>query len=146
MLGVRFREVLHGGFYLLSDPVDERAADLTLDVEIQDATSFAPSYMARLRGAVALERFVDDARIEGKATIAPEQKRVTYEVSFRTGDGTPYRLRGYQQLEVLNLVDSFTLIRGSLYDANAREIGRTVVRLDARGAWRDLLRSIRVYW
>ena len=38
MLGFRYREVLHGGFYLLASPVDERAADLFLDVEVADVS------------------------------------------------------------------------------------------------------------
>ena len=60
--------------------------------------------------------------------------------------GDRYRLRGHKELEVLNLVDSFTLVRASLYDPDARGIGRATLRFDARGNWRSLVRSFRLTW
>jgi hypothetical protein len=144
MLGFRYREVLHGGYYLLSSPVEERAADLSLDVEVHDVSRFTQSRTARLRGTIKLEGLADDARVSGKMVVSPDQRRVAYELRFGGNDAARYRLRGYKQLEALNLVDSFTLIRGSLYDAEARETGRAMLRFDARGNWKALLRSVRV--
>lgn len=144
MLGLRYREVLHGGYYLLASPVDERAADLFLDVDVGDVSRFTQSRTARLRGTIKLEGLADDARVSGKVVVNPDQKRITYELRFGGNDGARYRLRGYKQLEVLSLLDSLTLIRGSLYDADAHEIGRAMVRFDLRGNWKALLRSVRI--
>jgi hypothetical protein len=148
MLGFRYREVLHGGFYLLSNPVDERAADVLLDVEMEDVSAFGRSRTptARLRGHVTLQGFADDADADGKLVLDPEHKRAIYELSFKEKGGDRYRLRGHKELEVLNLVDSFTLVRASLYDPDAREIGRATLRFDARGNWRSLVKSFRFMW
>jgi hypothetical protein len=153
MLGFRYREDLHGGFHFLSNPVDERAADVALDVFVPDVSTVGLSRTAMLGGPVKLEGFADDPRSDGKLVLDLEQKRALYEISFTAGGATSdghelptarYRLRGYKQLEVLNLVDSFTMIRASLYDPTAREIGRAVLRFDVRGHWGSLLRSFRL--
>ena len=144
MPSLSFREVLHGGFYLLSDPVDERTADLQLAVEVRSLGAFLQSLTANLAGEVGFEGFADDAYAEGKLWLTPEQRRATYEVSFPGNDGSPYRFRGHKELELLNPADALTLLQGSVYDANAREIGRAVVRFDARGGLGSLMRSIRL--
>jgi (2Fe-2S) ferredoxin len=144
VLGFTYREELHGGLYFLADPFDERAADLLLDVEVKDITAFAQSHTAALTGPVTVDGFAKDARGEGKLVIDADQKRATYEVSFTADDGVRYRFRGHKELSILNVLDSFTLVRASLYDTAAREIGRAVVRFDARGNWASLLRSIRL--
>jgi hypothetical protein len=143
MLGFRYEEVLHGGFYFFKSPVDERAADLTLDVEVSDVTAFVQEHTARLHGRVALEGFADDGHGEGKLVFDRDNQRALYDIGFAATDGGRYRFRGYKQLEALNPVDSFTLVRASLYDAEGREVGRSVVRFDARGNWKGLLRSFR---
>jgi hypothetical protein len=144
MLGVRCREILHGGFYLLSDPVDERPADLFLDVDIPDVTNVARSRLARLRGTIRLEGFADDPRAAGKLIVNREQRRLAYDLRFGALDGTRHRFWGYRQLELLDPIDSATLIRASLYDGDAHEIGRAMLRFDLRGGWKALLRSFRV--
>jgi hypothetical protein len=146
MLGFRYQELLHGGFYFLASPVDERSADLTLDIEVRDLPAFALSRTATVHGRVKLAGFADDPDGTGKLVFDKDEKRALYEVSFRADDGVAYRLRGYKQLEVLNLVDSFTLVRGSLYDMDAREVGRVVVRFDVRGNWASLVRSFQPTW
>ncbi len=143
MLGFRYQEVLHGGFYFLDNPPFERAADLVLDVAVKDVTRLRDSQRADIHARVTLEGFADDPSAEGKLVLDKAGKRLHYDVSFKANGGEPYRLRGHKQLEVLNLVDSFTLVRASLYDGKAREVGRATVRFDARGNWRSLVGSIR---
>jgi hypothetical protein len=144
VLGFAYRETLHGGFYLLADPVDERAADLLLDVEARDVGALVQSRTATLGGEVRLEGFADAARVAGELVFDPEEKRASYELRFTGNDGETYRFRGYKELSWLNPVDSLTLLRGSLYDDEAREIGRALVRFDARGNWASLVRSWRL--
>ncbi len=146
MAGFRYREVLHGGYYFLDEPRDERAIDLAFDVEVADWTTFVSNRTARLSGPIKIERFADETRGEGKLVLDPEKQAVNYEVSFASSDGRNYRLRGYKQFDFLNLVDSFTLVRASLYDDRAREVGRAVVRFDARGNWSSLAKSFRLVW
>jgi hypothetical protein len=152
VLGFRYTEELHGGFYFLSTPVDERAADLRLDVAVPDVAAFGQLHTAELRGPLKLEGFADarGADVQGKLVLDLEGQRALYELSFTGGDDAHpvgrYRLRGYKQFELLNLVDSFTLVRASLYDADAREIGRAMLRFDARGNWASLVRSFRLAW
>jgi len=146
MVGFRYHEALHGGFYFLAHPVDERAADLALDFEVPDLTAFAVSHVAKAYGSVKLEGFADDPNGEGKLVFDRNNKRALYEVSFTTLDGARFRFRGHKQVELLNPVDSFTLVRASLYDADAREVGRAVVRFDVRGNWRSFVKSFRPIW
>ena len=143
MVGFRFHETLHGGFYLLANPIDERAADLELDFEVADVTAFAVSHVAKAYGAVKLEGFADDPNGEGKLVFDRNNKRALYEVAFTTNEGARFRFRGHKQVELLNPIDSFTLVRASLYDADARELGRAVLRFDERGNWKSLVKSFR---
>jgi hypothetical protein len=146
MPGFRYREVLHGGFYFLAEPRDERAADLALDVDVPDVAAFVLSRTARLSGPLTLEGFANDPAPDGKLVFDPDRQTVHYEVSFDATAGGRYRLRGYKQFDFLNLVDSFTLVRASLYDDAAHEVGRAVLRFDARGNWKSLVRSFRLVW
>ncbi len=143
MLGFRYQEVLHGGFYFLDNPPFERAADLVLDIAVKDITRLGDGDRADVRARVTLEGFADDPNGEGKLVLDRPGKRLHYDVAFHATGGERYRLRGYKQLEVLNLVDSFTLVRASLYDSDAREVGRATVRFDARGNWKSLVGSLR---
>jgi len=128
MFGVTYRETLHGGFYLLSDPVDERPADLQLDVEATSVVGFAQSGSAKLAGEITLGQFADRVRAEGTFVVDAEERRASYELHFTGNDGARYRFRGHKELSWLNLVDSFTLVRGSVYDIHGREVGRATVR------------------
>jgi hypothetical protein len=143
VLGFHYQEVLHGGFYFLDDPPFERAADLVLDVAVKDVTRLRDAQRAEVRGRVTLEGFADDPDAEGKLVLDRAGKRLHYDVSFKANGGEQYRLRGHKQLEMLNLVDSLTLVRASLYNNDAREVGRATVRFDARGNWKSLVGSIR---
>ncbi len=150
MLGFRYTEELHGGFYFFTRPLDERPADARVDVVVPDLGRFGQSRTAELHGPVKLDGFADDPRADGKIVFDADMQQAIYELSF-TGAGPDapegrYRLRGYKQLDVLNLVDSFTLVRASLYGPDAREIGRAVLRFDARGNWPSLFRSFRLAW
>jgi hypothetical protein len=142
MFGVGYRETLRGGFYLLSAPVDERAADFLLDVEATDLAAFAQSRTAKLAGDVTLQGFADAVRAEGSLVVDADARRASYELALRGNDGAKYRFRGHRELSWLNLVDSLTLLHGSVYDADAREVGRVRVRFDARGNLGSLVRSV----
>jgi hypothetical protein len=146
MPGLAYREALHGGFYLLSDPMDERAADFDLGVDLPRLSRFVPSLTAGLEANIHLEGFADKAHATGKFVLVPDQRRGIYELSFLTNDGAPVRFRGQKEALLLNLADALTLLQGSVYDASAREIARVVVRFDPRGSLGSLLRSIRVHW
>jgi hypothetical protein len=143
MLGFTYKEALHGGFYLLANPIDERAADFVVDVEARDVTALVQSRSAQLKGTIRLEGFADAAPVRGTLTLNAEQKRASYDVAFTGNDAATYRLRGHKEFSWLNVVDSFTLVRASVYDAEAREIGRAVLRFDVRGNWGSLLSSLR---
>ncbi len=144
MVGFAFRETLHGGFYLLADPVDERAADLLLDVDTPDVAAFVQTRTARVKGELTLSGFADAARADGTLVVDPDEKRASYELGFRGNDGETYRFRGHKELSWLSLLDSLTLLHASVYDETAREIGRATIRFDARGNMGSLVRSLRV--
>jgi hypothetical protein len=146
MFALTYRETLHGGFYLLADPVDERPADFDLHVDVPRLSRFVPSLTATLSGKVRLEGFAESSPATGKLVLVPDQRRAIYELSFAGTDGATYRFRGQKEFLVLNPADALTLLQGSVYDEGAREVGRAVLRFDARGNLGSLLRSIRLRW
>jgi hypothetical protein len=143
-LGFRFQEALHGGFFLLGDPLGEKSADITLDIHVVDAVSFPRTRVAKLGASVHLEGLADDKAATGTLVLEDDPKGAVYQLSFVGRDGARYEYRGHKELSLLNFVDSFTLLRGSLYDEGGREIGRSTLRFDVRGAWPSLFKTFRL--
>jgi hypothetical protein len=144
-LGLAFSETLQGNYYLLAEPTREPAMSFTIRALVRKIASFASDPVARIEGRVSLEGFADDAPLEGRLAFRLQsQRRVTYDFSFVGNDGRPYRFRGQKDFAPLALVDSFTILSGSLYDEGKREIGRATLRFDLRSDVGKLLGSLRL--
>lgn len=139
---VRFREDLGGAFYLLSDPLDERPARLSLEAHVDDLATFMLDRTVRLEGVVDLEGWADRRRAEGTlAWRLFDERRLAYRLSFETNAGARCELRGQKEWTPASPVDSMTVLPAGLYDGKGEEIGRATLRFDVKEDLRHLVAS-----
>lgn len=144
-LGVIFRETFRGSYHTLRDPLDEKAADLHLVIQLQDWSRLMREGVAKATGTLSLEGLADRASIDGNVRYRLRtEKRVPYDLGFVSDDGTPYRIRGQREPHPASPLEVFTSLRFSIYDRSDREVGRGFVRCDLRGDLRRTLASIRL--
>jgi hypothetical protein len=143
-LGFTFSETMRGSYYLLADPPAERSMSFAIAVRAKGIVSFVRDPVARIQGEVSLEGFADKASLEGTLAFRlRDQHRLIYDFRFAGNDGRAYHFRAQKNLTALAPIESFTTLKGSLYDEASREIGRATVRFDLRGDLEKLLRSFR---
>jgi hypothetical protein len=140
-----FHENMSGAYHLLARPLEDRDAELSLDVAIDRLRDFVRAPALRVEGTLSLEGVATARPCTGKIglRIANEQ-RIPYDLRFVGDDGKDYRLYGQRDLTVPKLADALTVLPMSLCDETEREVGRAVLRFDARTELRQLIKSIRV--
>jgi hypothetical protein len=139
---VRFREVLSGAYYLLSDPLDERPCRLSLQAQVDDLPAFMLNRTVRLEGTVDLEGWADGKRVEGTlAWKLFDERRLAYRVSFETNARRRCELRGQKEWTPVSPLGSMTVLHAGLYDAGGEEIGRVSLRFDVQHELRSLVAS-----
>ena len=106
---------------------------------------FVRAPVLRVDGEVSLDGVATKRPCRGTIAlrIANEQ-RIPYDLHFTGDDGKPYQLYGQRDLTLPKLADALTTLPMSLCDDGGREVGRAILRFDARTELRQLLRSIRV--
>jgi hypothetical protein len=144
-LGVLYSETLAGTFYPLDAPTLERPMRLSVHVRVRSVKDFVADRTGALDGWLTMEGFADDVPVTGTVVFRwLDQYRLPYELTFRSNDGTPYRLRGQRNLNLLALEDSMTTLVSSVYDTAGREVIRADLAFDARRDMGKLLRSLRL--
>ena len=99
-LGLSYRETLHGVYYSLSRPTDERPLECFLNVTIGDLGAALRQKLGRIEGELTMDGFADRVPVVGTVGFRLlDQKRVPYELSFTANDGGHYRLRGQRELK-----------------------------------------------
>jgi hypothetical protein len=140
-----FREHMRGSYYLLSQPLEDRVAELDLLVEARATRETLRSPALGVSGTIELEGFATKRTCEGRVAlkIANEQ-RIPYDLRFTGNDGRPYQLFAQRDLSVPKLADALTTLNASVCDESGGEVARAVLRFDARRELGHLVRSIRV--
>jgi len=140
-----FHENMAGAYHLLARPLEDRSAELSLDVTIDRLRDFVRSPALRVEGSLSLEGVATERPCTGKIGLRiVNEQRIPYDLNFQGDDGHDYRLYGQRDLTVPKLADALTVLPMSLCDATGREVGRAVLRFDARTELKQLLKSIRV--
>ncbi len=140
-----FHENMSGAYHLLARPLEDRAAELSLDVSIDRLRDFVRAPALRVEGTLSLEGVATARPCTGKISLRiVNEQRIPYDLRFLGDDGCAYRLCGQRDLTVPKLADALTVLPMSLCDPTAREVGRAVLRFDARTELGQLIRSIRV--
>jgi hypothetical protein len=144
-LGFSFEETMTGSYHLLSSQLDERAISFTVGARVAGIRQFLKDKLARIEGEVQVEGFSDRAPLTGTLALKLlDERRLTYDFTFRANDGKSYRFHGQKDVTLIALADTMTTLPASIYDAAGREVARAVLRFDMRGSLATFLRSWRM--
>jgi hypothetical protein len=144
-LGFSFEETMSGSYHLLSSQLDERAISFTLGARVAGIRKFAKDRLARVEGEVYVEKFAEHRPFEGTLALRLlDERRLTYDFTFRGNDGHEYRFHGQKDVTLLSLLETMTTLPASIYDGSGAEIARAVLRFDTRGTLGSFLRSWRL--
>ena len=140
-----FHENMAGAYHLLECPLVDRAASLCLDVSIDRLRDFVRSPVLRVQGELSFEGVATKKTCGGTIALrVANEQRIPYDLHFVGDDGRSYQLYGQRDLTVPKLADALTTLPMSLCDDHGKEVGRAVLRFDARTELLQLLRSVRV--
>ena len=143
-VGFALAESLSGNFYRHDDPLHDRAMSVVLRLDVDGLRRFARDRLVKAEGTIVAEALAEQGRpIAGTLAMRLfDQKRVTYDLRFDGDDGRSHRLRGQREF-FLHDASSITVLGASLYDAADVEIGRAILRFDARSQLGPMLKSFR---
>jgi hypothetical protein len=143
--GLSFRETLSGSYWLLDEPTDERAIELSLEIYTPDLRRFATNKTWRLRGTLDADRLASRSAVRGTILFKLfDERRLPYRLAFTGDDGKRYELSGQKEWSGLAPVESITLLPASLYDEAGEELGRATLRFDLRSDWARWMKSFRI--
>ena len=88
-----FHENMSGAYHLLARPLEDLAADASLDVSIERVRDFVRAPVLRVDGEVSLDGIATKRPCRGSIAlrIANEQ-RIPYDLHFQGDDGKPYQV------------------------------------------------------
>ena len=147
-LGFQLAESMSGSYYLLDEPFRDHAMRVSLRLGVNGLRRFLRERKIDAKGLVHAEglatRAPEGVELTGSLTMKLfDEKRIPYDLSFHGDDGRTYRLRGQRDFFVHAAVDSLTILPASLFDDTGLEIGRAVLRFDARSDLGALVKSFR---
>ena len=144
-LGFSFEETMSGSYHLLAAQLDERAIAFKVGARVAGIRQFLKDRLARIEGEVNVEGFAERAPLRGTLALKLfDERRLTYDFTFRANDGKTYRFHGQKDVTMIALADTMTTLPASIYDAAGSEVARAVLRFDVRGDLATFLRSWRM--
>jgi hypothetical protein len=148
MLGFELRESFSGSYYRLGEPLRDHAIRISLQLGVSGLRRFLRDRRVDAAGIIHAEQLAErnpeGVRVVGSLMMRLfDEKRIPYDLSFEGDDGRTYRLRGQRDFFVHDAIDSLTILPASLYDDAGLEIGRAVMRFDARTELPALVKSFR---
>ncbi len=148
MLGFQLSEALSGSYYMLDEPLVDRAIHFKVDLGVDGLRAFLRRRRVSAKGTIFVEGIAEGdgegVPATGAVTVRLfEERRIPYDLAFTADDGRELRLRGQRDFFVHDVVDSLTILPASLYDASGTEIGRATLRFDPRRELPVTLRSLR---
>ncbi len=143
--GLSFRETLRGSYFLLEDPMRERALDLDLEARASDLRRLPVGRTFSLQGTIDAEGLGVGRPASGTLGVHLfDERRLPYRLHFTGDDGARYELSGQKEWVPFAPLESVTTLRASLYDEAEREVGRALLRFDARREGLRFLGSFRL--
>jgi len=145
MSGFAFRETMSGSYHRLDRPAEDHAIEFTISANVDSLRRFVRDRVARIEGEVTMEGFATRRALSGTLGLKLlDEHRLPYEFSFRADDGRTYSFRGEKDVLLQTLPDSITTLPGSVFDEQAAEIARAVLRFDLRGDLFKFIKSFRL--
>lgn len=146
--GATVQLALRGHFHLLAAPLEDRAIDCALAVNLHGAGGALLGRVGRVTGEVSAEGVATERPLAGTVALRRgAYTRLLLALRFDGDDGAPRALRGYVEALPAAPLATVTEVPFSLYDVRADEddeVGRGVLRFDARGELGAALRSLRL--
>lgn len=145
MGGFELRETLTGSLRLAANPGHERSLSLTFRGDSGPIRRFLRRPTLAIEGEIDAEGFADHRPIQGSIELATLRAgRLPYAFSFAANDGTILHFTGERTLRSAALMSSFTLLPGTIADAQGSPVGQALLRFDLRSELSNLLSSFRL--
>jgi hypothetical protein len=92
-----------------------------------------------------MEGFADRRPVHGRISASfTEELHIRYDFRFKANDGEEHALRAEQCFLAVDPIGSFTTLDATIYDAQARERARALLRFDAKRELGPMVRSLRI--
>lgn len=147
-LGATVQLALRGHFHLLEAPLDDHAIDCALGVDFHGGGGALLGRVGRVTGELWAEGVATHRPLAGSLALrGGAHPRLLLTLRFEGDDGAPRTLRGYVEVLPAAPLATVTEVPFSLYAGRAGdddEVGRGVLRFDARGELGAALRSLRL--
>ncbi|HRG99232.1 MAG TPA: hypothetical protein PLR99_23440 [Polyangiaceae bacterium] len=146
--GATVQLALRGHFHLLEAPLEDRAIDCALAVDFHGVGGAFLGRVGRVTGELSAEGVATARALAGSLALrGGAHARLLLTFGFEGDDGAPRTLRGYVEVLPAAPLATVTEVPFSLYAVRAGdddEVGRGVLRFDARGELGAVLRSLRL--
>jgi hypothetical protein len=144
MSGFEFRETMSGSYHLLDQPDQERPFSFSVRARSVPWLRFLREPLADIEGEVDAEGFADHCALRGTMLLdLVRGRRLGYRFDFADNEGKRRVFRGEKLVELTRLAHTMTTLPGAIEDEGGREVGRVLVRFDARSDLVQFLRSFR---
>lgn len=144
MSGFEFRETMAGSYHLLDRPDDERPFSFTVRARSVSWLRFLREPLAHIEGEVDAEGFADHRALRGTMLLdLVRGRRLGYRFDFTDNEGRARIFRGEKRVELTRLAHTMTTLPGAIEDEGGHEVGRVLVRFDARSDLFQFLKSFR---
>lgn len=140
--GFEFRETMAGSYHLVGTE-RERPIAFTIRARTASLPRFLREPAAEIEGEIDAQGFADHRLLRGTLGMdLLRKKTLAYLFRFAGNDGTPYVFDGTKHVELGALVESMTVLPGTIQDELGHVIARAVLRFDLRS---DLVRFLRSF-
>lgn len=144
MAGFEFYETMAGSFRLHDDARDRRMS-FTIRARSFTWASFLRRPEVDIEGEVDAEGFADHRHLRGTLGMDPLRTRILpYAFRFSDNGGAPHTFAGKKTIRAGRLLESMTVLPGSILDAGGRAVGEALLRFDVRSDLGRFLKSFRL--
>lgn len=143
MRGFEFCETMAGSFHLTEAPSDERPMSFTLRARSRPLLDFLRRPEVEIEGEIDAEGFADHRRLSGKLGLDVVRTRtLPYAFEFTANDGRRCSFEGHKTVHVDDLLESMSVLPGTLLAEGGAVLGQALLRFDLRS---DLLRFLKSF-
>lgn len=142
--GFQFRQRLSGTFSTEDGRLENMPMEFKVTGRSTSMRRFVRDNLATLRGTINMEGFATDSRLEGTLEAALLRKgKFIYEFDFTADDGTRCHLRGIEDVEPANLLETMTTMELVVTDDEGERLATGIARFDIRADLLNMAASFR---
>lgn len=145
MAGFEFWETMAGAYHLVDKPHDERPMSFTVVARSAPLLRFLRRPEVEIEGEVFAPGLANHRHLRG--TLGMDLLRtgtLSYEFRFVGDDDQPYVFQGKKTVSPLALMETMTLLPGSIREPHGAEVAVALLRFDARSDLFTFLKSFRL--